>query len=103
MSGSLGPLRVQVSGEDVRLGGPRPRLLFALLVVAGGRSVSMDRLTDDLYAEGVKRGLASLATKPRFCLLAADLGQLEADELPGVAQRHTVLEDEVSGTPNLVL
>lgn len=46
----LGPLRVQVSGEDVQLGGPRPRLLFALLVVAGGRSVSMDRLIDDLYA-----------------------------------------------------
>lgn len=87
-------LRVSRSSD-----GPQP--------VAPKRLTLCDKVLDlhcpNCWSSGVKRGLASLATKPRFCLLAADLGQLEADELPGVAQRHTVLEDEVSGTPNLVL
>ncbi len=47
----LGPLRLLVDGEEVALGGPRPRLLLALLLVAGGRPVSIERLIDDLYGE----------------------------------------------------
>lgn len=37
----LGPLRVRVDGNEVQVGRPRPRLLFALLVLA----VSAERVT----------------------------------------------------------
>ena len=45
----LGPLEVLDSGASVRLGGPRPRAVLAILLLSANRVVSIDRLADQLY------------------------------------------------------
>ena len=45
----LGPLEATVDGRRVDLGGPRQRAVFALLLIARGEVVSVDRLIDDLW------------------------------------------------------
>lgn len=47
----LGPLDVVEDGVSLRLGGPRPRALLAALLVEADRSVSTDRLIDELWAD----------------------------------------------------
>src|SRR4051812_16415095 len=47
----LGPVEAWVAGRAVALGGPRPRALFAVLAVMGGRVVTTDRLIDELWGE----------------------------------------------------
>ncbi|MEV5408741.1 BTAD domain-containing putative transcriptional regulator [Thermopolyspora sp. NPDC052614] len=45
----LGPFEAYVGETPVDLGGPRPRLLLARLIIARGATVSVDALVDDLY------------------------------------------------------
>ncbi|WP_432933699.1 AAA family ATPase [Microbispora sp. CA-135349] len=45
----LGPIEAYVDGVPVDLGGPRPRLLVARLLIARGATVSVDAILDDLY------------------------------------------------------
>src|SRR3954470_8521074 len=45
----LGSLSAVVGGQAVDLGGPRQRAVLALLLVARGEVVSVDRLIDDLW------------------------------------------------------
>src|SRR3954471_21476207 len=47
----LGPVEARVDGRAVALGGPRPRALFAVLAVMGGRVVTTERLIDELWGE----------------------------------------------------
>jgi DNA-binding SARP family transcriptional activator len=47
--GVLGPLRVEVAGHPVELGGPRPRRLLAVLVAHAGEAVSTDTLVDAVW------------------------------------------------------
>jgi predicted ATPase/DNA-binding SARP family transcriptional activator len=47
----LGPVEAWVDGRPVALGGQRPRALFALLALMGGRVVTNDRLIDELWGE----------------------------------------------------
>ena len=48
----LGPLRVVVDdGHAVDLGGRQPRLMLAALLIADGRSVSVDTLIETLWGE----------------------------------------------------
>jgi DNA-binding SARP family transcriptional activator len=47
----LGPLRVLRDGVELDLGRPKQRLLLAVLVAAGGDTVSVDRLVDELWGE----------------------------------------------------
>jgi DNA-binding SARP family transcriptional activator len=46
----LGPLEVTVDGKPLPLGGAKQRALLALLLLDAGRVVSIDRLTDALWA-----------------------------------------------------
>lgn len=46
----LGTLDLEVDGEPVTIGGRRERALLALLVVARGQVVSVDRLVEELWA-----------------------------------------------------
>lgn len=70
----LGPVEAVRNGETVMLGGPKPRLVLAALVLARGRAVSADRLVDLLwdddppksakgllhtYVSGLRRALGS--------------------------------------------
>jgi DNA-binding SARP family transcriptional activator len=57
----LGPLRAEVDGALVDLGGPRQRCVLARLIAEHGQVVSADRLIEDLYAdEAPPRALASV-------------------------------------------
>jgi predicted ATPase/DNA-binding SARP family transcriptional activator len=47
----LGPVEARVDGRAVVLGGQRPRALFAVLALMGGRVVTTDRLIDELWGE----------------------------------------------------
>jgi len=46
---TLGPVELVVSGQAVPLGGPKQRTLLALLLLAEGRAVSVERLIDELW------------------------------------------------------
>ncbi|MCO5972451.1 AfsR/SARP family transcriptional regulator [Actinoallomurus soli] len=57
----LGSLAAEAGGEPVPLGGPRQRGVLALLVVARGHVVPVDRMVEDLWrGEPPSRALASL-------------------------------------------
>lgn len=47
----LGPLEAVADGDPVPLGGPKQRLVLALLVVADGRSLSVDALVDRVWGD----------------------------------------------------
>ena len=47
----LGPVEARVDDRPVALGGQRPRALFAVLALMGGRVVTTDRLIDELWGE----------------------------------------------------
>jgi predicted ATPase/DNA-binding SARP family transcriptional activator len=47
----LGPLEAERDGRPLRLGGRKPRLLLALLIVEPGESVAPDRLIEALWPE----------------------------------------------------
>ncbi len=47
----LGPLEAVAHGKPVLLGGPKQRLVLALLVIADGQPVSVDALTDRLWGD----------------------------------------------------
>ncbi|GAA4684668.1 hypothetical protein GCM10023215_19440 [Pseudonocardia yuanmonensis] len=49
----LGPLRLLVDGVAVEVPGPKRRAALALLALAGGRTVPVDRLLDALWPGGV--------------------------------------------------
>jgi predicted ATPase/DNA-binding SARP family transcriptional activator len=46
----LGPVQVVRDGRELELGGPKPRALLALLLVAGGRVIPAERLAEELWA-----------------------------------------------------
>src|SRR5262245_52496764 len=48
----LGPLDVVEEGRSVRLGGPKPRALLAVLLVHRNQVVSVDALVDALWGDG---------------------------------------------------
>ncbi|PZG03061.1 hypothetical protein C1I95_34080, partial [Micromonospora craterilacus] len=47
----LGPLRLRVNGAEVKVGGPRPRAVLALLVAAGGRAVPATTLIEQVWPD----------------------------------------------------
>jgi DNA-binding SARP family transcriptional activator len=47
----LGPLRVLRDGVELDLGRPKQRLLLAVLIAAGGETVSVDRLADEVWGD----------------------------------------------------
>jgi DNA-binding SARP family transcriptional activator len=51
----LGPVEAWADGRPVALGGQRPRALFALLALMGGRVVTNERLIDELWGRGSAR------------------------------------------------
>ena len=46
----LGPLELDIDGTPTDLGGPRQRAVLAMLLIARGAVVSVDRLIDDLWS-----------------------------------------------------
>jgi DNA-binding SARP family transcriptional activator len=60
--GVLGPVTAWVDDAEAALGGPRQRAVLARLVAAGGRTVTADRLVQDLWAEPPQGALAAVRT-----------------------------------------
>lgn len=60
----LGPVTASTEGGTVRLGGPKQRLVLALLLVDAGRTVTDDRLISEVWGDGVapERARRSLQT-----------------------------------------
>ena len=102
----LGPLRVVVDGAPVEVPGPKRRAVLALLALAEGRTVSVDRLVDALWpGEMPDSGRQALHTHvsrlrthlgPAASRLQTRHGgyrlDLAADELD-LAQARTLLRD----------
>ncbi|WP_412543718.1 BTAD domain-containing putative transcriptional regulator [Longispora sp. K20-0274] len=47
----LGPIEVLAGGEQVRLGGPRPRSVLGVLLVHAGQAVPVEHLIDQLWGD----------------------------------------------------
>ena len=99
----LGPLRAELAGRPLELGGPKPRRLLARLLIDAGHVVSVDRLIDAVWGDeppagahatlrthvaNLRRGLSSpdgrelvVTRAPGYCLdidpSAVDAGRFE--------------------------
>src|SRR4051794_30032216 len=99
----LGPLEVREEGRVLPLGGQKQRALLALLALAGGRTVSRERLIDALWGERPPRtagtslqnllsqlrkllGPEVLVTKPPGYALAIDREQLDSERFVGLVE-----------------
>ena len=59
----LGPVEVLAGGRALELGGQKPRALLALLIAANGRTVSVDRLVEEIWSGAPPpEAMASLQT-----------------------------------------
>ena len=69
----LGPVQVIRAGREVGLGGPRPRAVLALLVLAAGRVVPADRLVEEVWRgsppNGAAKTLRSYVSRLRAALV----------------------------------
>ena len=54
----LGPVQVVRAGGEIRLGGPRPRAVLALLVLEAGRVVPAGRLVEEVWRGSPPPGAA---------------------------------------------
>ncbi|MFI7680779.1 BTAD domain-containing putative transcriptional regulator [Actinophytocola sp. NPDC049390] len=89
----LGPLEAEVEGRSVALGGPKPRLLLATLLMRPNSAVSTDVLVDVLWPESPPRSAAAnvrtyvhglrrlldnrIEHRPGGYLLRADPGEID--------------------------
>src|SRR4051812_30828924 len=82
----LGTLEADVDGQSVDLGGPRQRSVLALLLVARGEVVSVDRLIEDLWrGEAPPRAMGALQAYVSNLRRA-----LEPDRAPRAPAQHLV-------------
>jgi DNA-binding SARP family transcriptional activator len=56
--GLLGPVQLVRAGREIRLGGPRPRAVLALLVLEAGRVVPAGRLVEEVWWSSPPPGAA---------------------------------------------
>jgi predicted ATPase/DNA-binding SARP family transcriptional activator len=57
---ALGMLELVVDGRRVRLGGPKQRAILSLLAIEAGRTVPVDRLIDEVWADAPGGSVRSL-------------------------------------------
>src|SRR5436189_157032 len=81
----MGPVQVARSGCEIRLGGPRPRAVLALLVLEGGRGLADVCVVEPLARE---------ATRLEELRLVAVEGRIEADIALGL---HAEVTGELEG------
>ncbi|MEU9691919.1 AfsR/SARP family transcriptional regulator [Amycolatopsis japonica] len=83
----LGPVRLQVRGQNVAIGEPRRQAVLAVLLLEAGRTVGVDLLIDRVWGESppgqVRRSLQAHITRIRRALEQADPGGAEVARDPG--------------------
>ncbi|MFF0968332.1 BTAD domain-containing putative transcriptional regulator [Streptomyces sp. NPDC003703] len=93
--GILGPLDIRTDdGAPVDPGGPRPRALLTLLLLAAGRTVGTDRLTDGLYGAEPPAGAAN-ALQSQISRLRRRLGPHPPVEATAAGYRIAADPDSV--------
>ncbi|MFF4256086.1 BTAD domain-containing putative transcriptional regulator [Streptomyces sp. NPDC001663] len=93
--GILGPLEVRThDGTPVDPGGPRPRALLTLLLLDGGRTVSVERLIDGLYGAEPPAG-ASNALQSQISRLRRRLAPHTQIEAAPAGYRIVTVPDAV--------
>ena len=114
----LGPIRVTVSGQAVRIGSARQRAVLAVLLLSAGRVVSVERLIDAVWGEQpadsalnlvrtyvwrlrsllTEDGEARLETEPSGYLLRVRPGELDLAEFERMVTdgRAALARDEAS-------
>jgi DNA-binding SARP family transcriptional activator len=78
----LGPVKAEREGQQVGLGGPKPRTLLAVLALEPGRVVSVDRLVEALWP-GEPPETAAHAVQVYVSQLRKALGPVIATRPPG--------------------
>jgi predicted ATPase/DNA-binding SARP family transcriptional activator len=92
--GILGPLDVRsATGEELSVGGPRPRALLVMLLLDAGRVVGVERLIDGQYGDAPPAGAAN-AVQAQVSRLRRNL-PTELIEFHGTGYRLTVDPDDV--------
>src|SRR4051795_6776288 len=77
----LGPIAARREGQDVSLGGPKPRALLAMLLLEANRPVSRDRLMEGLWGERLP-GSADHGLDDYVSRLRRALGAERIDRMP---------------------
>jgi DNA-binding SARP family transcriptional activator len=117
--GVLGPLTVSHDGQAITLGGAKQRVILAMLLLNPGRTVSVDRLIDGIWADAappgvtntlqahvshLRRALAvgdtSITTRAPGYLITVSSAQLDLlrfDELTRVAQERIAEGQHAAG------
>jgi YVTN family beta-propeller protein len=102
--GILGPVEVRNDGRALRIGGPKPRVLLAMLLLHENETVSRDRLIDGLWGESpppsAKHTLDDYVSRLRKALgegristcspgyvLRIEPGELDVDRFEDLLQR----------------
>jgi DNA-binding SARP family transcriptional activator len=80
----LGPIEASVSGDEVALGGPKPRALLAVLALDLGHVLSVDRIVEALWP-GETPDTAPHAVQVYVSQLRKALGPAIATRAPGYA------------------
>jgi DNA-binding SARP family transcriptional activator len=103
----LGPLELLSNGDDVRLGGPKQRVVLALLAAEVGKPVSVDTLIDGVWGDepttGARSTLQTYVSNLRAAIgdvivrdgggyrLVADPENVDAVEFEQAVERATAL------------
>lgn len=82
----LGPVEAQSEGRPVALGGPRPRLVLAMLALDHGQVVNRDRLVDAIWESGPPESAVNQVTI-HISRLRKALGSADAIETVGTGYR----------------
>ncbi|MBO0678188.1 FHA domain-containing protein [Mycolicibacterium sp. S2-37] len=85
--GLLGPLQLVIDGVDTPLGTPKQRAVLAMLLINRNRAVSVDALTDAVWADsppaGARASLHSYVSNLRKLLAVPGAGAALASAPPG--------------------
>ncbi|MCK0173604.1 BTAD domain-containing putative transcriptional regulator [Mycolicibacterium sp. F2034L] len=106
--GLLGPLQLVIDGVDTPLGTPKQRAVLAMLLINRNRAVSVDSLTDALWADsppaGARASLHSYVSNLRKLLAVPDARSSLASAPPGyrltVPEGHCDLDRFVAARSN---
>jgi DNA-binding SARP family transcriptional activator/predicted ATPase len=116
----LGPIEVERGGEQVALGGQKPRILLAVLALEPGRVVSVDRLVEALwpgdppetalhavqvYVSQLRKALGPvIAARPPGYVLDLESERIDAHRFSRLAQEgRAALEADDPATAEVVL
>ena len=98
----LGPLEVLVDGVPLPLGGPKQRVVVAVLVAAAGRPVPVDVLLEAIYGEeaalGSRRTLQTYVSNLRQVLGDVIVRQGDAYVLTCAGSRRSTASSSRSPT-----